>query len=628
MQSSIFRVILPLGFALLFVWSAGCRRDSETTEPNANSVPANTNEADDTVDETADKAAPTPAEPSDRPSENDGELPAIDMSRLSASKQDQIRRAQQRAADAPGSANRIGELGMQYLALGFDDAAIRCFDMALERVPSAMQYFYLRALAYQTRGGLDEAERDFRTSIELDPKYTPAYVNLAKILELKNDASACDLFRQAVEMDPKDVIALHGLAGCEQKKGDTDAAINLLNRALDVQPDNADAHFALSQIYRKAGKNSEAESHLSAYENGKKPVVTNDPLRFEVTRRTRDEADIAREAIEIAKAGHSARAAEYLERALNVGIDGPTIRSALGGVYLAQRQFNLAVVQFRAGLSQDPNSLELRSNLAHALAETGNLEEAEPILREIINESPKDAVSMNRLAMLLVHRGQTDEAAALLTKAIAADAESHVSRLNLADLLINSGKIDEGKSILDPIAESSSFYGRKLFLLGLIDARAGRLNEAQDLWMRAIKATPDLEQAYAALAEVMLVNNRTADALKVMIAGINNAPAAADLKNNAAWILATSPDDSIRNGTLAVALAESANELDRYQRHNFVGTLAAAYAEAGRFDEAERTARRAADMARKAGLDKDAAQHDTRASLYAEHKPYRAPTAP
>ena len=67
--------------------------------------------------------------------------------------------------------------------------------------------------------------------------------------------------------------------------------------------------------------------------------------------------------------------------------------------------------------------------------------------------------------------------------------------------------------------------------------------------------------------------------------------------NNLAWELATSPDAGDRDGALAVKLAERACELTHYQTAIFVGTLAAAYAEAGRFDEAVATAQKACALA-------------------------------
>ena len=67
--------------------------------------------------------------------------------------------------------------------------------------------------------------------------------------------------------------------------------------------------------------------------------------------------------------------------------------------------------------------------------------------------------------------------------------------------------------------------------------------------------------------------------------------------NRLAWILATSPDASVRNGVRAVGLAEGAQRLSGGGHPGVVATLAAAYAEAGRFPEAIETAKSALELA-------------------------------
>jgi hypothetical protein len=69
-------------------------------------------------------------------------------------------------------------------------------------------------------------------------------------------------------------------------------------------------------------------------------------------------------------------------------------------------------------------------------------------------------------------------------------------------------------------------------------------------------------------------------------------PAFIAVANNFAWALATSPKPENRSGDLAVVLAEYACKQANYQTV-FIGTLAAAYAEAGRFEDAISTAQRA-----------------------------------
>jgi peptidoglycan/LPS O-acetylase OafA/YrhL len=93
--------------------------------------------------------------------------------------------------------------------------------------------------------------------------------------------------------------------------------------------------------------------------------------------------------------------------------------------------------------------------------------------------------------------------------------------------------------------------------------------------------------------------------------------------NNLAWSLATSPDATKRNGALAVKLAEDACLQTQCRITAMVGTLAAAYAEAGRFDEAIFTAQQACKLAEKNGETNLLQINQKLLALYQNHQPYR-----
>jgi Flp pilus assembly protein TadD len=90
-------------------------------------------------------------------------------------------------------------------------------------------------------------------------------------------------------------------------------------------------------------------------------------------------------------------------------------------------------------------------------------------------------------------------------------------------------------------------------------------------------------------------------------------------------VLAASPDDGLRNGAEAVRLAERACELTQDGEASFLGTLAAAYAEAGRFPEAVTTAEKAERLATDAGSKILAGENRQRLELYRTGKPYHEP---
>ena len=70
-------------------------------------------------------------------------------------------------------------------------------------------------------------------------------------------------------------------------------------------------------------------------------------------------------------------------------------------------------------------------------------------------------------------------------------------------------------------------------------------------------------------------------------------PTESGLLNNYAWVLATSPDDNVRDGKLAIELATKACEETNHEESHILSTLAAAYAEAGDFDKATEWSRKA-----------------------------------
>ena len=95
--------------------------------------------------------------------------------------------------------------------------------------------------------------------------------------------------------------------------------------------------------------------------------------------------------------------------------------------------------------------------------------------------------------------------------------------------------------------------------------------------------------------------------------------------NDLAWIRATEPDPQVRNGAQAVSMAERACQVTGFQEPQFMGTLAAAYAEVGRFDDAVKMAERAKSLAAAQGKGAIVERNQQLLELYRAGKPYRGP---
>jgi Flp pilus assembly protein TadD len=131
-------------------------------------------------------------------------------------------------------------------------------------------------------------------------------------------------------------------------------------------------------------------------------------------------------------------------------------------------------------------------------------------------------------------------------------------------------------------------------------------------------------------ARVLMALGRTREAALHYRTALALSPQTVESLNNLAWLLATDPEPKSRNGAEAVQWAEQACALTGWKQHQILGTLAAAYAETGRFADAVRTAETAQRLATAAGHEGLARQIVEQLELYRSGRPPRGggPAAP
>jgi protein O-mannosyl-transferase len=163
-------------------------------------------------------------------------------------------------------------------------------------------------------------------------------------------------------------------------------------------------------------------------------------------------------------------------------------------------------------------------------------------------------------------------------------------------------------------------------MLALLTWRqAGMYRDVETLWRTTLDRNPACWLAHDCLGLMLGKEGRIEEALDHFHEAIRLNPDNADPLNNLAWVLAASPNDQLRNGAEAVRLAERACELTHYREAFFVGTLAAAYAECGRFPEAVATGEKAVQLATDAGLVDLAAKNRQLLEFYRAGRPYHQP---
>ena len=159
-------------------------------------------------------------------------------------------------------------------------------------------------------------------------------------------------------------------------------------------------------------------------------------------------------------------------------------------------------------------------------------------------------------------------------------------------------------------------------MLGALLLGQNRTAEAAAQFSEAIRLQPTNSLANYHLALIHQGRKETRAAIECFRQALKAQPDWPETLNNLAWILAANPDATLRNGTEAVALAERACKLTDYKEPLLVGTLAAAYAEAGRFAEAVNFAEKARTLALAAGQKEVAQKNRELLKLYQTGRAY------
>ena len=162
--------------------------------------------------------------------------------------------------------------------------------------------------------------------------------------------------------------------------------------------------------------------------------------------------------------------------------------------------------------------------------------------------------------------------------------------------------------------------------LGLVLFKAGQSEEAIWHFQQAVDIRPSSAHAHNNLANALRFMGRTREAAAHYEASLKIEPDNPGTCNNLAMLLATSPDASLRNGARAVELAQRANQLTYGHNPIVLGTLAGAYAEAGRFAEAAATARTALALASRRPNSQLAQALKAQLERYESGLPLREPT--
>jgi Flp pilus assembly protein TadD len=261
----------------------------------------------------------------------------------------------------------------------------------------------------------------------------------------------------------------------------------------------------------------------------------------------------------------------------------------LGLVLLQKGKIDDSIAQYRSALQMQPDSWDAEYNLGTALLGKAQVDEAILHCERAVRMRPTDPDAQVALGNALFQKGRVDEAIAHYQEAITAQPEHFLARYTLGHALLEKGD----------------------------------LGGAIEVCRSALLLRPSDVDCQTTLAIALEEKGNPVEAIQHYQKALELAPRAVPTLTNLAWLLATSPDASLRNGPKAIELAKQADRLVGGTNTLVLRTLAAAYAENGEFANAIRTARSAMQLARMHGEEAVMTDLDQQIALYQLGMSYR-----
>ena len=305
------------------------------------------------------------------------------------------------------------------------------------------------------------------------------------------------------------------------------------------------------------------------------------------------------------------RAVETARQGLRLDPDQKAYFYLLGNLYARSNEADSAEAAYRQALELDPDLADAYNRLGNLYRAQGRFAAAEEAYRQQLKLQPENPQTLCDLALLCRADGRSREALQLLEKAVQLDTTLIAAYLNLGQLYLAEGRPAAGKKALKRFRQLSRDDVAELLARAEArprDARAqvlladayiadnAYLDQAEQLYLKAIRLDGDFIAAWEGLGRFYLRQRRLAEAVQILLQALEKNPSAAELHLllGEVYLLQQHPHKALENLQKAVQF--------RPEEKRAYELLATAYRQSGQHQKERHARERAEKLGRREDL--------------------------
>jgi tetratricopeptide (TPR) repeat protein len=489
----------------------------------------------------------------------------------------------------PELASHYGRLGVLHHAHGLWAPAEACYRNAVLLDRDQIRWAYFLGVVLQLQGRSDEAASVLTGVVERFPGEPNPILRLAELELGRGHAEAARaLFDRGLVLDPQNAAAHVGLGRAMLDAGDPRGALAHLLLGLEIQPAATRIHHVVARCYRALGDLDAVPPHLALA--GDREVTSRDPLLEEVQSVAVGTASDLRRGDAATLAGDHAAAAKAYARAVELSPRDASARHSLAASLVRSGRLEEGRREYEEALRLDPANVDVLISLAALDLRAGNADAAVVRLRRAVESAPGLVEARVRLGASLVASGAAAEGLEQLETALRSDPGNADAASEKASALLALGRGEQAIEILEPLVAANP--GSPSVERRLADALAAeaRYSEAVTRYTALLTRNPRDADARLRLATASTLDGRYTLAVEVLEEGLKLGSGHYQIQHALATLLATCPDDRVRDGGRALALArEALADQATVERAETVGLALAAM---GDFERAAQWQRR------------------------------------